>query len=619
MAQMVPTHRFPHNYVVINDNTAYSNAVASANEAGNTRVICVFASPKGEDGKVKTIRNGLAGFIKEYGDGPFTLYGQPLLNAKAAAASGATTLHCLRVAATNAINANVTLVAKFKGDSETNAVTVKFEAVTTAGGVDLDNLDAAYTNPNQIDTEGYTTVKIFTLAYKGKGAWGNNLGFRIINDTVDDKVNNYKNYQFGVFNAESGVAVTEENYSVVFLDDAVNNGVSLSVESLVNDPEDGSDMVVLEFFEDGVRSLYNAYKQAVAAISPTTKPVPFEEFDFLFGMIKNTSTLLSTYYTVDTASTGTVDVRNGVMMSSGNDGSFSVDTAASTRTTAMNAQYLAAFGGEIDPMIKSKNKFPTDIIFDANFPVNVKHAVAALATTRGDCMAILDCGTNISKSTVLDYCSENFGSYVKNRLQMVDAYAGKARDSYSGKIVPVTSTFALSSLYPAHFQAYGNKSIPLAGNNYGEIEGFIANSIYPVFDEDIDADTMDELVDENINFARLNSNEQIVRATQETRQDMNSVLSDANNVFILLDIKRDCEKLCETYQYNFSEASDIARFNEAAANLLAGYGETQVRSITANFSKNAWEAERGYIELQVDIVDRDLVKVALIALNLNRS
>ena len=270
-------------------------------------------------------------------------------------------------------------------------------------------------------------------------------------------------------------------------------------------------------------------------------------------------------------------------------------------------------------MIASKNKFPTNLILDANFSPEVKQQIAALTEKRGDCACILDCGINIkTKMSPITYVKNNLDSYVRHRNEQIDAICGKIRDPYSRKLVTVTNTALLAAGYPNHWAEYGGKHIPLSGNNYGVISGFIKNTIYPVYDEDIDSDIMDELCEERINFARINANQQIIRATQTTRQTISSNLSEANNVFILLDIKRDCEKLCATYDYNFSEAEDIVRFNKDAETVLTSYSDSQVRSIEASFDKNDWEAERGILHLYVAMEHKDLVKTSIIEIDVNR-
>ena len=77
----LPQHMYMHVETQINDNTirTYTNS-----REGLVNMLFVFTSPKGIDGKVTTITNGKSEFIDTFGDGPFSVYGQPFLNAKAA-------------------------------------------------------------------------------------------------------------------------------------------------------------------------------------------------------------------------------------------------------------------------------------------------------------------------------------------------------------------------------------------------------------------------------------------------------------------------------------------------------------------------------------------------------
>lgn len=610
-SQIIPTHLYPHSMVVINDNTEYLSVPSS--DAGNTNMLFVFASPKGKDG-MQTITDGLAGFEREYGIGPFSLYGQPLLNAYTAASSGAATLHCLRVTDPAAAYSYITICAKYK--IEDAKMTVRFYAKSNPDTelTDLDTLDQMYVPSDEPDADGFSEVALFSAAYRGRGTFGDNVRVRIVNAQNSDRENSYKNYYVEVYVNEYGLNKKEE-FLVVFNEDALVSGVSLFSDTVINDPDSGSDWIKFVTNLDGFATLFNAYKDA----NPDTV-LTINDFDPLLGVNKYTRNAIENYE-IDTTTEGVVSLNalGGISFVGGNDAGLAASAPAEERKALLTTLYKKAFSGEIDPYIKSKNKYPTNIILDAGFDPDIKQLIAALAIARTDCVAILDCGTGIStKQSVLDYVRANLNATVINRVHSIEGYCGKVRDPYTKKIVTVTGTWYLASAYPIHFQTYEAKHVPLAGNTYGVFSGFIKNSVYPVFDEDIDSDLMDELCEERINFARNNIRSDIIRATQTTRQAINSNLSELNNVFILLDIKRDCEKICAQYEFNFSEASDIARFNGVARDLLNTYSVAQVRSISAHFDKNAWEAERGILHLYVEFVNKDLVKTTIIEIDVNR-
>ena len=630
--QIIPEHVYPHQATYINDNTEVSKTY-STSSSDVTALLCVFASPKGRDNKVLTISDGSQGFVNEYGIGPFSLYGQPLLNAYHAAMSGACVLHCMRVTPDDASYSNVTLIAKYKIEettkSDTQEVTgktLKIMYYAKSSNTELSalsDLDACCTVDSTPDEEGFTAVKLMTVGCQGKGSYGKNLRFRITSDRTSDKDNNFKNYFFGVYDNTSGM-VQKEQFNVVFNSDAMYSNVSLYAEDVINDSISGSTQVKIACFDDGFKALYDAYMQVNPDCTLTCV-----EFDPFFGLDKNTRQALPNLTILSDAEASpaganespiAVSSTEGVSLLGGSDGSLASSVDEETRKTTLDNLYLQAFTGTIDPHIKSKNRFPTTFIMDANYPVNVKLALANLAIKRGDCMAMLDCGTGITtKASVKAYIDENFGSSVNNRLITVEPYCMKVRDPYSYKAITVTSTYWLSGRYPTHIAEWNGKHRPLAGNTFGIIDGYIHDSVYPVFDEDLDSDVMDELAEAHVNFAKYNANQVVVRAMQDTKQYKQTNLSEQNNTLILLDIKRDCERLCAAYEYDFSEPTDIARFNADIEVIASKYREAQVRSINAYFDKSDWEAERNILHLYVEMVHKDLIRITIIEIDVNRS
>lgn len=615
--QIIPAHLYPHEMVVVNDNTQYTPVTASDSDDA-IRLLFVFASPKGIDNQIRTITGGLTEFLAMYGQGPFSLYGQPYLNAYNAFSTGNIVGHCLRVSAENANYSYSVLVALYKID-ESNKMVVKFKTRTPEGDLtDLDDMDALYTSPTGVISDGedagWSEVKLLTIAARGRGSYGRKLLYSISTNTGSDKENEYKNYIFSVYE-NFGSFQKKESYAVCFNEDALVDDSSLFADGVINDPDNGSTRLRVLTNLEGFQEIIDAYNDANEDSTFT-----IDDFDVLLGINKYTRNGI-TNYEIDNTEDGVVILNSttGIALEGGDDGDLDESGDSVVRQNALDAAYLKAWGGETDPLIKSKNKYPTNLILDANFKPEVKQQILALTEKRGDCMCVVDCGTNIkSKQSPITYVKNNIDSYARHRNEMVDGICGKLRDPYSKKIVTTTNTALLASAYPNHWAQYGGKHIPLAGNTYGVISGFIKDSIYPVYDEDLDEDIMDELCEERINFARINANQDIIRATQTTRQTISSNLSEANNVFILLDIKRDCEKLCASYQYNFSEASDIARFNKDAETVLSGYADSQIRSIEASFDKNDWEAERGILHLYVAFEHKDLVKTTIIEIDVNR-
>ena len=619
--QIVPEHVYPHQHVQINDNTEVPVTYASGS-SDITALLCVFSSPKGRDNQIYTIDTGLAGFMKEYGLGPFALYGQPLLNAYAAAASQRCLVHCLRVTANDATYASTILMAKYKVDDTSGAMDLKL--YTTEPENDLTNLADL---PDILDvptTEdgGYKVVPLLAVAYIGRGQYGNSLRWRITSDKTTDKNNDYKNYVVSVYTTDSGMQEQEQHH-VSIIENSVYSGSSIYAPDVINDIDSGgSQLIKFHVNQDAVNAIWSAYKTG----NPDTH-LTLETFDPLLGIDKTTRGSIDNFTLEaesDNATTTNPAVAlnstTGVALSGGSDGSLDASVAAATRASTLKNLYTDAFNGKTDPYIKSKNRFPTTFILDANYPVEVKQLIASLCLVRKDCMAMLDCGTEIlTKSAVRPYINTNLAPYLNDRVHTIEPWCMKIRDPYTMKSVTVTSTYWLAGRYPQHIYEFGGKHKPLAGNRYGVVSGYLPNSVYPIFDEDLDSEEMDNLAEMHVNFAKYNANQEICRAMQDTRQSKQTVLSEQNNMLIVLDIKRDAERLSAQFEYDFSEAEDLARFNTAMQVLVDKYAAAQVRSITAAYSKNEWESVRNYIHLNIALVCKDLVRTTIIEIDVNRS
>ena len=569
-----------------------------------------------------TIKNGLSEFMDEFGLGPYSVYGQPLMNAYAAANAATNSnamLHCLRVTPEDAAYSTATLIAKYKVDGEN--MTVQYVVKPSdADLTDLAELEDCCTVNSEEDDAGFTAVKLFTIAYRGRGTYGKNVRFRITTDKASDKNNNYKNYNFQIYRNET-ILEQVENFSVAFVPEAIYSGASIYAEDVMNDSVSGSNFVAAYVNAEGFQTLYDAYLTA----QPNTT-FTLNDFDPLLGIDKYTRQAIAGL-TIAAAAEVTpaegetaidLSVSAGIALMGGSDGAL--DVANADRQATLDALYLSAFEGKIDENIRSKNRYPTTFIFDANFDVKTKMAILALATQRTDCVAMLDFGTGIStKASVGTYYDANFEGIVDSRVCSFEPYCMKVRDPYSQKTVTVTSTYWLASDYFTHINNWNGKHRPLAGNRFGIMSGYVANSVYPVFDEDLDGTMMDELAEKHCNVAKYNQNQVIVRSMQNTAQSKMTALTELSNVLVLLDVKRDCERLCSQFEYDFSEPEDIARFNVAVSTITDKYAAAQVRSISAHFDKTEWEAERNILHLYVEMVHKDLVKTTIIEIDVNRS
>ena len=658
----LPAHLYAHTEVNVNDNTIRTYA---RTYEGNCKVLAVFISPKGIDNKLVTVQTGVDEFVEKFGFGPYSIYGQPYLNAYAAVNTGVVTLQCLRLTAENAAYANKHVYIQYKVDERTRKVTttnsetgeetetdekyrvlmIRFKAVSSKNLTDLKKLTSEETlkgiEPEPED-DTWTQERLISVACRGRGSWGDNIHFRISNHPRADKGNVFKNYFATVFEGTN----LKEQYKTTINDNSIISGNSLFMDSVISDALSGgeSQLVVTDTNPDILPTLFELYRTEV---DPDTE-IDENSFDPLLGINKHIANSRSQSYSTfedaaDCAITGVeissptgyiqLNTTLGFALENGDDGDFKVGSP--NRDSALRKRYWQAFKGEIDRNILSKNVCPLDCVFDADFPIgddktdatlNVKRALAQFVTTRHeDCFCFMDLNTDFDDKAHTYQYSEDLDLDVNWWTFSIDAYYGKLKDPYSKRIITASSTYNLSINYPLHFNKYGGKHIPYAGSKYGIIDRFIPGSVFPVYDEDLDSDHLDKLVDMHVNYAQIDAKQNIIRGSQTTRYPnigdalTMSNLTETNNALIILDIKKDAIKLVLDYSYNFNEAADLALFNRDAEQLVQKYAAAQVKAISAHFERTDEEAELGILHLYITVVHKALVKINMIDIDVNRA
>jgi hypothetical protein len=288
------------------------------------------------------------------------------------------------------------------------------------------------------------------------------------------------------------------------------------------------------------------------------------------------------------------------------------------------------------PDILTKNKTEIDFFLDANYDFDTKLAICDWVNRyrSEDFVVYLDAGVSdilVSKvdayTWVQAFDEATNGTYDKRYWYFsIDAYYGRIKDPFNSKIVEVTSTYNLARHLVTHWAANGGKHIPYAGSLYAVIDSYLPMSVFPLMDEGLDSEHMDRLIEEHVNYAQVNSRGDVIRATQSTRYPILgdaftlSNLTELNNVHIVLDIKKDVEHVLELFSYQFNETSDLKRFNTiVSSSILPKYSAAQVKSISAQFNRTSEEAEYGILHLYIEVVHKNLVKIIMVDIDVNRN
>lgn len=90
-----------------------------------------------------------------------------------------------------------------------------FEAAPKAP-TSLENMENAITIDATPDANGYVAVKMFDIACRGRGSWGNNVRFVLKNYSRGDRLSDYKNYIIEVYEIEKGTLYKREEFTIAF-------------------------------------------------------------------------------------------------------------------------------------------------------------------------------------------------------------------------------------------------------------------------------------------------------------------------------------------------------------------------------------------------------------------
>ena len=624
VGQIVPDFLHPHQATYINDNTLFEDAALEP-VLDPIRTLAVFTSGKGRDNVFVDMHNS-ADYIREYGNPNYFLYGQPgympdafLGQGRPGASRGK--VYCMRVMPDNASYANLAIVVKVKVDAtdpDDKKLILRHEAqyfpeVTSSSN--FSSLLESLTNLTP-DVDGYKTYPVMLFYSAGRGVYGDAFRIRLSSHMQADRDNDYKNYRIEVFTTENGFERVESKQASMLssaFETRMGEVYSYYLEDVINE---NSKYIQTKVNEDILQTIFDLYK---AEVNPDTD-YTVETFDCIFGMNRETEYMDPTIVIERTAETYTpLDRIEGVALVGGVDGDFDINGDPTVRENAINDMYEKAFKGEVDRRILSKRRMPCEVIFDANYEDGVKRELIELILKRYDAYGYVDAGLLNNTEEAINWA--NYMKDIGDRVFSKECQHYMIRDRFTGKSIPVTTTYHLASIIPPHFKDIGNQ-IPVVGEERGLLTNFKRNSLLPVIDAD-DSTVKEALYLLRVNYYQAIGENVYIRGTQTTSQFSNdkrkwSDLSEENNMHVLLEMKRILEEYNASINYNFAEPENRRLFTEDVERVLEPYVGLKVRSMNIRFDMNEWEEERGILHCYLEVVFRTMGKRAIIEIDINK-
>ena len=611
---VVLQYAHPHVAVYLEDNTTYTETFLAEDEPVKMIQCGMFA--EGRDNKVVYCPS-YESFIEEFGNPNYKLYGQACYNVAHALMGGYAGAYVLRVMPEDATFANIVIMARYKviSDDKGLKLSLNFTAQTITNVTTKDELlmQISLLKANDPDEDGYYSRPVFCVYQSGRGAYGNNTRFRIADITqYDDDDTTFREYRLDILRMED--TLVRKEYAFGSFDQDlydVETKESLYLEDLVNDEEEGLGKVRIEICDDILEEILDMYNNQVLA-SYNLPPEDMKVFDFIYGRTMTGATNEYITYETTADTVAFTQETEGVTLESGSDGSF--DISSPNRDEVYEELLIKAYNGTIDKSIKSKFSTPCDFMLDAAFPDSVKRAMVGLATYRQyDAMTYLDAGLVDTIDETIEWLDDMKKVWNYNVIKELHNY--KIRDTeYTGKTIPVTTTYFLAELIPYHLKNVGF-GIPMAMAN-ARITDAVRGSFKPVIDPD-DNDIKKILFNYRGNYYETVRYNVYQRGTANTTQPTTSDRMDEFNEYIVHQAVTKASQIMYGHMYNFAEPDDRARYQEGTNEILQALLGRYVRSCTVEYEMSKTDEKRNILRLKVRIVFKTVVKRGIVEIYLD--
>lgn len=605
----------PHIAIYVEDNTGYTETYLEPETP--VRMIQCGPFAQGRDNQLLYYTTPDE-FENELGTPNYKLYGQAAYNVINALKTGHAGVYVMRVMPENATFANTMIMVKYKvvTDAETgeSVLHVGFTAQTINNATTEAQIEAemAALSDADPDDEGYFTKPLFCVHASGRGQYGNSLRFRIVDITAYDlNDTSYRDYRIDVLQMEDTLVRKEYAYGSLSYElyDSLTKE-SLYLEDLVNDPEEGLGKIRFRMNESVFEELLALYNEN--CLLEGEEEETLEYFDILYGLdhLGNVNPKISIDTFEDSVTfTGNIE---GLQLYSGDDGDLAVNSP--NREEVLEELLVKAYSGEFDRLIKSRYSTPCDVMLDANFPLSVKKAMAATALYRKyDAMCYLDSGFLSGIDELIRYHKNFRDVYGNNIIKEMHHY--KVRDiDYTGKTIPVTTTYFLASRIPTHFKTVGLNQ-PLVYANC-RITDAVKGSFAPIIDPD-DDDIKKEFYNLRVNYyegIRFNTYQRgLALTTQKELTDR----SDEFNEYILQLAIATAYAQMQQVLYNFAEAEDRIRYTNNTNDALASAIGKFVKKCTVEFTMSKSDERRSVMRLKLHITFKTVIKRGIIEVYLD--
>lgn len=590
----------------------------------------IFTADKGPE---KWTRVSGEEFFNLYGNTiSYARHGQPLLQAAMTINAGAELL-CKRLVANDATLANLGIVVKLEDvtaqvqatDDQGNLLYTDAEGneTTEAAAEDGTPNTALYTNETEVvgksiiysvksataantvakakeeitATLGEGEMLLYVIADNGRGESKKRV--KITPNYKLSKSLSYTLYTLAVIEGSSEI----ESMTFSVNPDLIVAGENISLPSMINTH---STQLTCVAVDENIEALAKAISEARGAIDDDN----IYQDDILFGYTNRGVAIPGV-----TLDENGKDLKNtyGQLLDGGVNGTlgaypFSEDAAVRAEYTK---QAVSALSGDFDTVIFNVDQYMISAFVDANYPDDVKAAIADLARFREDFVYFRDMGLGKTDLSLVEECNNKYDPDTdKNMFCATYCQSYDIIDPYTKKQVPVTIGYDLAQKLVAHCN--NGCILPTAGMKYNMT---IDNAIYGTLsfapticpeENGFEGNQKEKLEDMHINYASYINNQLVIESLY-TSQERNSQWSYINNVMGIQEVVKAIRTRCPAIRYTFIDGEDLERYKADVEEVIAPF-QSNFKQLSLEFVSDATYSANKIFYAALKVVYNDFVQ-----------
>ena len=619
----------------------------------------VFSSDKGPEDWMR-----LSGedFFKTYGDAiSFRKHGQPLLQTAMSVNAGAEVL-CKRLVADDATLANIGIVVSLSVESNSTEVQVQVTddegnllylddngaETTEVTNTPYMRTETSEANKNTITYSIVSATKaktikdakteieksltegqklLYVLSDNGRGVSKKRI--KITPNYKLSKSLSYVVYSLSVM--EGSKELESMNFSIN--PDLIVSGINISLQSMVNtystqikclsvdeniewlaktinDSADGNDSIYKHdiLFACTNRGEPISSSVAVSSNGVDLKNVSGQKLDGgsngAFGDCPFSET--AEYHVTDT---------DGNLLYLNSEGKETTVAEGNTPVTRkVREEYIKqgvdALTGAFDTVIFNVDQYMLSAFVDANYPDEMKTAIAALANFREDFIFFRDMGLNKTDFDLINTTNANIPTDDKSMFCATYCQSYDVIDPYTKKQITVTIGYDLAQKLVGHCN--NGCILPTAGIKYDMV---IDNAIYgtlsfaPTICPDelgYEGNQKEKLDDLHINYAAYINNQLVIESLY-TSQEKNSQWSYINNVMGIQEVVKTIRTRCPAIRYTFIDGEDLERYKADIEDIIAPY-QNNFKHLSVEYVSDTTYSANKIFYAALKVVYKDFVQ-----------